>query len=138
MIDETLLIEIVNQQGWTFPLHYPLVLDSKGFEDWGQFQSYLKVTQYINQDGKCLCGQALGSHYELHHALISRRDYDSPLIHSSFNCLCLHRGCHINANRFDCQALLVEIFGFYTIQNWYEEVQRQMKSNLRNLSQEDL
>lgn len=133
MIDENLLLEIVNQQGWSFPLKHPLVLDSKGFEDWGKFQSYLRVTQYINQNGKCLCGCALGDLYELHHALISRKDFDSPLIHSSFNVLCLHRSCHIEANRHNCMTLLAEIFGFDMIYDWYYWVKEQMKGGFRNL-----
>lgn len=132
-----LLPEIAHWQGWSFPLHYPLVLDPKDTENWGLFQVYLKVVQYVNQEGKCVCGQPLEGACDLHHALISRADFDSLLIHHCYNCLVLHRSCHLRVVRFDCMALLSEIFGYDAIADWYYDVKSQMKSNLRNLERID-
>lgn len=135
MVDETLLIEIVTNQGWSFPLHYPLVLDSKGVRDWGEFQGYLSLCGFINQNGRCICGLDLGSSYELHHALVSRKDAmrlsQSELIHSSYNVLVLHKACHIQANRTDCQALLYDMFGYDRVTDWYYSLP--FKSKFRRL-----
>lgn len=122
MIDENLLLEIASHQGWQFPLELPLVLDSKDIQDWGLFQSYLKLAQYINQDGNCLCGLPLEQDGELHHALISRKEvmgWQQPwLIHSSFNVLVLHHHCHKEATRKDCHKFLCAIFGENSINDW--------------------
>lgn len=135
MLDEVLLLEIITNQGWSFPLTHPLDLDSKSVKDWGKFQSYLKLCAFINQDGKCLCGEELGSDAELHHALVSRKDAMSlsnpELIHSSYNCLVLHHQCHIIANRHNCQSMLVEIYGFSAVQDWYYSLP--FKSKFRRL-----
>lgn len=134
-MDENLLIEIVANQGWEFPLIYPLDLDSKSVKDWGTFQSYLTLCGIINQDGKCICGEELSGKYELHHALVSRRDAMSlsnpELIHSSYNCLVLHHECHIITNRHDCQSMLVEIYGYDKVTDWYYSLP--FKSKFRRL-----
>lgn len=135
MIDENLLLEIVTHQDWQFPLDYPLVLDFKDIEDWGLFQSYLKLTQYINQDGKCLCGLPLEQDGELHHALISRKDvmgWQQPwLIHSSFNVVVLHHNCHKKVTRQEGYKFLCSIFGD-KVKNWYREVSLNVKSKLND------
>lgn len=125
MIDEILLLEIMDNQGWTFPLSVPLVLDSKLVNP-GKIQGYLRLIQYINQDGKCPCGQDLTDNAELHHALISRNDAvnlpDPGVIHSSFNCIMMHSSCHKRARRATCLAYLVQIFQFSDIRKWYQNV----------------
>lgn len=129
MIDETLLLEIVDNQHWSFPLTYPLILDSKLVEP-DKIQSYLRLCQYINQDGKCLCGLELEGRMELHHALISRNDAinlpEPILIHSSYNTILMHVNCHPRARRSICLAYLSEIFGFQPVQRWYQSVKVQM------------
>lgn len=131
MIDETILLELIDQQGWSFPLQAPLVLDSKNVQDWGRFQLYLRICQFINQDGKCLCGGNLDNTSELHHALISRKDalnLEEPnLIHSSYNCLLLHHKCHQKIKRSLCLVYLLNIFNFQDIQTWYQSVKSKMK-----------
>lgn len=130
MIDETLLLEIVDNQHWSFPLQEPLILDSKLAGD--NVQLYLRLTQFINQNGKCLCGQDLDNTSELHHALISRKDAinleEPTLIHSSYNCLLLHHKCHQKIRRALCLVYLLNIFTFKEVQNWYQSVKSKMKS----------
>lgn len=110
--------------GLSFPLQAPLILvPNPEVEDWGQFQLYLKVLAFINQDGKCICGKPLGQEGELHHALVSRRDAmrtEKPwLIHHSYNVLLLHNKCHTQTNRKKCLEFLSGIFGLKEISFWY-------------------
>ena len=135
MIDENLLLEIVDNQGWSFPLHSPLFLSPQNVTDWNKFQLYLKFTQYINQDGRCICGKDLVNDGELHHALISRKDVinsENPeYIHSNYNCLVLHHNCHKRVTRGLCLVFLVQIFKFADIREWYKGYPND-KINLRN------
>lgn len=130
MIDDTLLLEIVDNQGWVFPLVYPLILDSKLAGD--NIQLYLRMAQYINQDGLCLCQEPLTQDAELHHALISKKDVQGmpnpEIVHSSFNTVLLHHKCHQQIRRYQCLILLSSIFGFPNIQTWYQNTKSQMKA----------
>lgn len=136
MIDEILLLEIMDHQGWKFPLCYPLILDSKRVDDWNRFQLYLRLIQYINQDGKCVCRKELDDKSELHHALISRRDAlglpQPEMIHHSYNVLLVHKECHKGIVRFDCLTLLSEIFGQFNVEGWYRDVKSTMVGGFRN------
>lgn len=130
MFDDNLLLEIMDNQNWFIPLKYPLILDSK-LVDPMKIQLYLRLVQYINQDGNCVCGQPLDGKVELHHALISRKDVmgleNSNVIHSVYNTLLLHTHCHKNINRATCLVTLSNIFGLPNIQKYYQEVIAQMK-----------
>lgn len=135
MIDETLLFEIVSNQEWSFPLDYPLILDSKLSGD--NTQKYLRLTQYINQDGLCLCQKPLEDDFELHHALISRKDAmglsDPSFIHSTFNTILLHSDCHKKIRRFISLIYLFNTFGREDVLSWYQSVTSQMKGGFRNV-----
>ncbi len=130
MFDDNLLLEIMNNQNWVIPLKYPLILDSKLVNP-EKIQLYLRVIQYINQNGYCICGHPLESKVELHHALISRKDAmgldNSELIHSVYNTLLLHTHCHKNINRAISLIMLSNIFGLESIRKYYQEVKSQMK-----------
>lgn len=134
-MDENLLIEIVNNQNWNFPLSYPLILDSKKAED--KVQLYLKTTQWINQDGLCICQKPLSQDAELHHALVTRMDvvglFDPDIIHSSYNTLLLHPNCHRKIYRAACLIYLIQIFPLEDIRQWYQGVRLQMKGRLREI-----
>ena len=134
MIDETLLLEIVSNQGWSFPLDFPLILDSKLAGD--NAQQYLRLIQYINQDGLCLCQQPLDNDFELHHALISRKDamgLPDHLIHSTYNTILLHQSCHKKITRFLSLVHLSNTFGIRNVQEWYQSVTAQMKGGFRHV-----
>lgn len=135
MIDENLLLEIVDNQHWSFPLTHPLVLDSKLAGD--KIQGYLRLCQYINQDGKCLCGKDLNNSAELHHALITRKDVinlpDSTIIHSSYNTVLLHHNCHERIRRSLCLIYLSQIFNIKDISQWYIDVKSQMVGGFRSV-----
>jgi len=137
MFDDNLLLEIMGNQNWYIPLKYPLILDSK-LVDPMKIQLYLRLVQYINQDGNCTCGQSLDGKVELHHALISKRDamgLENPeLIHSVYNVLLLHLHCHKNINRGISLTALSNIFGLNSIRKYYQEVKSQMKDgSFRNV-----
>lgn len=129
MIPETLIIEVLVHisDRWDrdklpiiTPSQCPIGLE--GGSDWGKLQRYLKVLAYINQDGKCLCGQLLAGDYDLHHALVTRKDVQGTqfpeLIHHSYNVLLLHRPCHIQATRPKCFELLSTLYGEEEIDFW--------------------
>jgi len=138
MIPDWLLLEVVDFMGLSFPLQPPLVLKpymDRVIDDWGQFQVYLKVVGYINQNGLCLCNEALVDNGELHHALISRKDamkISLPnYIHCSYNVLVLHHACHKRATREKCYERLLTIFPQKDIEDWY--YQAPFKSTMRKL-----
>lgn len=135
MLDENLLLEIVDNQHWSFPLAHPLVLDSKLAGD--KIQCYLRLCQYINQDGKCLCGKELDNWSELHHALISRNDAvnlpEPEIIHSSYNTVLMHVNCHKRIRRSLCLIYLSQIFNIKDISQWYMDVKSQMVGGFRSV-----
>lgn len=137
MIDENLLLEIVDNQEWAFPLQTPLVLDCKLVPS-KKLQSYLRVTQYINQDGKCVCNGELGNDMELHHALITKEDVkgikEKDFIHHTYNTILLHHDCHIKIRRYVSMVYLVKHYGLNEVQTWYQNSKGFMKDGgFRNL-----
>lgn len=133
MIPDHLLLEVIDYMGLSFPLKAPLILvPNSEVEDWGQFQLYLKVLAFINQDGKCICNKELINDGELHHALVSRKDamkIENPWkIHHSYNVLLLHHHCHTQVTRVRSLGFLSSIFGLEEISVWYNNF-----SNIRRL-----
>lgn len=124
-MDDNLLIETVYRLGLSFPIMLPIIATEEE-------QLYLKVVAWLNQEGKCLCE---GEPYELHHALISRKDVmgldNFAIIHDSRNVLLLCQDCHRRITRKQSYRKLCDIFGSQVIEDWYNSVN--FRSTFRNL-----
>lgn len=82
----------------------------------------LRTSALLNQDGLCICGEQ--KPFELHHALLSKRDvqgcdvYTKWLINHSYNVVMLHPDCHQKVTRERCFEFLETIYGD-VVEPWY-------------------
>lgn len=94
--------------------------------NWQEWLAKLKKAAYINQEGKCICGEPFRGTGQLHHAIITRGDarglaegVKERVLHHSFNVILCHTKCHRDLVRIKCWEYLCDLYGEEEMREWY-------------------
>ena len=83
----------------------------------------LRTGAWLNQDGRCICGEPLLKDFELHHALITKGDvrgldHRRWDIHHTYNVMLVHHSCHLNITKEEGFEYLSNLYGT-SVAHWY-------------------